>query len=157
MLDAQLSPSEYEESLQWLATQQARQDIVVRVTCAPHYQRILRQRGHKTGGPPGMGGCMGGKSFAFISHRGIVQICGFLDVECGDLRAEGMDFRKIWLNSKVFRQVRSVDEYKGRCGRCEFRQVCGGCRARAYAINGDYLSEEPFCLHEPKSNQSQPA
>ena len=72
---------------------------------------------------------MGGGSFAFISHVGKVQICGFLDLECGDLRQTGMDFRRIWDESEVFRQVRQVEGYHGRCGCCEFRTVCGGCRA----------------------------
>jgi radical SAM protein with 4Fe4S-binding SPASM domain len=94
-------------------------------------------------------GCMGGQSFAFISHGGKVQICGFLDVECGDVRAEDMNFRKIWETSQVFLQMRDPSQYHGRCGRCEFGRVCGGCRARAYAITGDYLDEEPFCTHQP--------
>ena len=78
-----------------LADQQERDDIQIRVTCAPHYQRILRQSG-RSPGRHAVKGCMGGQSFAFISHVGKVQICGFLDVECGDLRAEDLDFRKIW-------------------------------------------------------------
>ena len=95
-------------------------------------------------------GCLGGKSFAFISHRGRVQICGFMDVECGDLRRENYDFRKIWLESEVFSQMRDVDSYHGRCGYCEFRMICGGCRARAYALSGDYQAEEPFCVYQPQ-------
>jgi radical SAM protein with 4Fe4S-binding SPASM domain len=79
-----------------------------------------------------------------------VQICGFLDVECGDVRHEGYDFRKIWDTSEVFRRVRDVDSYHGRCGYCEFRKVCGGCRARAYALTGDYMDEEPYCVYEPR-------
>jgi len=78
-----------------------------------------------------------------------VQICGFLDVECGDVRAEGLDFQKIWETSKLFRQMRDLDSYHGRCGVCEYRKVCGGCRARAYAMSGDYLDEEPFCTYQP--------
>ena len=93
---------------------------------------------------------MGGKSFAFVSHVGKVQICGFLDVACGDLRREAFDFRKIWETSDVFRSVRDVGSYGGSCGRCDYGAVCGGCRARAYAMTGDYLSEEPFCIYRPK-------
>ena len=149
--DQEISPQQYEETLNWLASEQGRTDIQIRVTCAPHYQRVLRQKG-LAGGPgrPVAGGCMGGKSFAFISHRGKVQICGFLDVECGDVRHEGYDFRKIWDTSEVFRRVRDVDSYHGRCGYCEFRKVCGGCRARAYALTGDYMDEEPYCVYEPR-------
>lgn len=93
---------------------------------------------------------MGGKSFAFISHRGIVQICGFLDIECGDVRRENLDFRRIWETSEVFLRLRDVNSYHGRCGRCEYHKVCGGCRARAHALTGDYLAEEPFCVYQPR-------
>ena len=92
---------------------------------------------------------MGGQSFAFISHVGVLQICGFLDAACGDIRQAGYDFKKIWDTSEVFRQMRDLDAYHGRCGYCEYRGVCGGCRARAQAMTGDYLAEEPFCLHQP--------
>ena len=89
-------------------------------------------------------------SFAFISHIGKVQICGFLDVECGDIRKENYNFEKIWETSPVFIDMRNINGYHGRCGYCEYRKVCGGCRARAYAVTGDYLAEEPFCIYEPE-------
>lgn len=169
LLDMEISPEEYEQTLQWLAGQQETAGIQIRLTCAPHYQRIVRQSarstgskpaGHPGGGHPGGApakGCLGGKAFAFISHRGQVQICGFLDVECGDVRAEDYNFQKIWETSEVFRQMRAVDEYHGRCGYCEFRKVCGGCRARAFALTGDYLGEEPYCVHQPKARPGQGA
>jgi radical SAM protein with 4Fe4S-binding SPASM domain len=90
---------------------------------------------------------MGGQSFAFVSNTGKVQICGFLDVECGDIKEE--PFSKIWDTSKVFQEMRAWDDYNGRCGYCEYKWVCGGCRARAYAFTGNYLDEEPFCTYEP--------
>ncbi len=148
MADQEISPEQYEQTLRWLAEKQNSPEIMQRVTCAPHYQRILRQM-HVTGTHP-VKGCMGGQSFAFISHRGKVQICGFLELECGDLRREKLDFRKIWETSEVFRRLRNLDAYYGRCGFCEFRKVCGGCRARAYALTGDYLAEEPYCLYQPR-------
>jgi len=149
LADQEISPLQYEQTLDWLADQQGRGDILIRVTCAPHYQRIIRQKKLDLAGHP-VKGCMGGQSFAFISHTGKVQICGFLDVECGDVRAEGLDFRRIWESSPVFLQMRDQSKYHGRCGRCEFARVCGGCRARAFAITGNYLDEEPFCTYEPK-------
>jgi len=91
---------------------------------------------------------MGGISFAFISHTGKVQICGFLDIECGDVRQQ--NFREIWETSPVFQQLRDISQYKGRCGICEFHWVCGGCRARAYGVTGDYLAEEPYCIYQPR-------
>ena len=153
LADQEITPEEYEETLRWLAGQQEGSAIQIRVTCAPHYQRILREEGYKPG-PHGGVGCMGGKSFAFISHRGKVQICGFLDIECGDVRSENLDFKKVWETSEVFLSVRDVNSYHGRCGYCEYRKICGGCRARAYALSGDYLNEEPYCVHQPKLKPS---
>jgi len=150
LADQELTPAEYEQTLEWLAGQQGRRDIRIRVTCAPHYQRILRQR-HVPVGPREVKGCMGGHSFAFISHIGKVQACGFLDIDCGDLREAGLDFWKIWRTSEVFLRLRDPSAYKGRCGVCEFGRVCGGCRARAYAVTGDYLAEEPFCTYQPRA------
>ncbi|MCY2925160.1 MAG: radical SAM protein [Planctomycetota bacterium] len=149
LADQELSPGQYEEALVWLADQQAAGRIEIRVTCAPHYQRIVRQRHALPEGRP-VKGCMGGQSFAFISHRGKVQICGFLDIECGDVRKENYNFRKVWETSETFLQMRNLDGYHGRCGRCEFRKVCGGCRARSFAVTGDYLDEEPFCSYGPR-------
>lgn len=149
LVEQELSAEQYEQSLQWLVGHQGRSDIQIRVTCAPHYQRILRQCGG-VGAAQASKGCMGGKSFAFISHVGMVQICGFMETPCGDIRKANCDFRSVWDNSEVFRQVRDVGSYHGRCGYCEFRKVCGGCRARALAISGDYLAEEPFCLYQPR-------
>lgn len=149
LAEAELSGEQYEQTLRWLARRQAGGEIPIRVTCAPQYQRILRQLHVAPSGRPAAG-CMGGQSFAFISHRGKVQICGFLDLECGDLRAENLDFRRIWETSEVFLKLRDTAAYHGRCGRCEFAEVCGGCRARAWAATGDYLDEEPLCTYQPK-------
>ncbi|MBN1865819.1 heme b synthase [Candidatus Sumerlaeota bacterium] len=158
LADEALSPEEYERVLNWIYEQRESQSIPFKPTCAPHYYRIVRQREKaqgrsvtpRTHGLDAMTkGCMGGQSFAFISHIGKVQICGFLEVECGDLRAANYDFKTIWETSDVFRAMRNPDEYGGRCGYCEYRRVCGGCRARAYAMTGDYLAEEPFCVYQP--------
>ena len=93
-------------------------------------------------------GCLGGVSFCFISHRGQIQPCGYLELDCG--RIGNQDFREIWEGSPIFRDLRDLNRYQGKCGRCEFIRVCGGCRARAYERTGDYLAEEPYCLYEPK-------
>jgi AdoMet-dependent heme synthase len=158
MADQEISPQEYERTLHWLADQTRRKEIRIRVTCAPHYARILAQR-HRRSEPAalpphahagGAGGCLGGKEFAFISHVGKVQICGFLELECGDLKREHFDFRKIWETSELLLRMRDVDAYHGKCGLCEYRRLCGGCRARAYAMTGDALGEEPFCIYPPQ-------
>ena len=98
----------------------------------------------------------GGKAFAFVSHRGAVQICGFLDIEAGNVRDVGLDFRQVWESSAFFDEIRDVNGYHGRCGARGYRKLCGGCRARAYALTGDYLAEEPFCTHDPKAGREEP-
>jgi len=92
-------------------------------------------------------GCLGGSSFCFISHTGQAQPCGYLEVDCGQVREKA--FRDIWENSPIFQNLRDLHQYKGKCGRCEFIKVCGGCRARAYEATGDYLAGEPLCIYEP--------
>jgi radical SAM protein with 4Fe4S-binding SPASM domain len=93
-------------------------------------------------------GCLAGTGVCFISHQGEVYPCGYLPVLAGDLRCQS--FAEIWEQSAVFQQLRDPQNLKGKCGRCEFRNICMGCRARAYAASGDYLDEEPFCIYEPR-------
>jgi radical SAM protein with 4Fe4S-binding SPASM domain len=142
-----LSAEQYEQTLTWLADRRGCGGMEIRVTCAPHYQRVLRQRGIVP--DRSAKGCMGGQSFAFVSHRGKVQACGFLEIECGDVRKADYDLAEIWKTSPVFLSLRDPRRYRGRCGVCEFHAVCGGCRGRALAATGDYLDEEPMCLHQP--------
>ncbi|HZD59662.1 MAG TPA: SPASM domain-containing protein, partial [Anaerolineae bacterium] len=59
-------------------------------------------------------------------------------------------FKEVWETSPLFADLRNYDKLKGKCGACEFKRVCGGCRARAYEVTGDYLAEEPYCIYEPK-------
>ena len=93
-------------------------------------------------------GCLAGTGVCFISHQGEVYPCGYLPVLAGDLRQQS--FEEIWRSAGVFQQLRDTGNLQGKCGRCEFRNVCMGCRARAYAATGNYLEEEPFCSYEPK-------
>ena len=92
-------------------------------------------------------GCLAGTGVCFISHEGEIFPCGYLPALAGDLRKQC--FADIWNNSVVFNQLRDDDNLKGKCGCCEFRHVCMGCRARAFAATGDFLAEEPFCVYEP--------
>ncbi|MHB8859453.1 MAG: heme b synthase [Thermoleophilia bacterium] len=160
LADQELSPSQYEETLNWVYDQRETVPLNFKPTCAPHYYRILRQRAHAEGkkvtvethGMDAMSkGCLGGQGFCFISYKGEVQICGFLDVKCGDLNEQS--FGDVWHNSPVFREMRDLEGYHGRCGYCEYRRFCGGCRARAYEVTGDYLAEEPYCVYEPKARK----
>ncbi len=159
LADQEISPEEYERILNWIYEQREKVPIQFKPTCAPHYYRIFRQREKNKKRITSYSHyeldfmtkrCMGGQSFAFISHIGKVQICGFLEIEAGDLRKENYNFKFIWDNSPLFQNIRNIDQYNGRCGYCEFRYICGGCRARAFAISGDYLNEEPYCIYQPK-------
>ena len=94
-------------------------------------------------------GCLAGTAVCFISNQGEVYPCGYLPALAGDLKKQS--FADIWENSVVFNQLRDVNNLKGKCGCCEFRNVCMGCRARAFAATGNYLDEEPFCVYEPKA------
>jgi AdoMet-dependent heme synthase len=92
-------------------------------------------------------GCLAGTGVCFISHEGEVYPCGYLPVVAGDLGQQ--TFLDIWENSTVFHELRDTSGLKGKCGCCEFRNVCMGCRARAYAATGDFMDEEPFCVYQP--------
>ena len=149
-----LSAQEIESVLTWLAGQARDERLFVKATCAPQYYRIARQmapgamKAHAHGGHAGMNamtrGCLAGSSVCFISHRGEVFPCGYFPVSCGDLRKQ--TFADVWSNSTVFGELRDPKQLTGACGSCGFKGVCGGCRARAYAVSGDYLAEEPDCV-----------
>src|SRR6202521_834464 len=94
-------------------------------------------------------GCLAGTAVCFISHQGEVYPCGYLPALAGDLKKQS--FADVWENSFVFHELRDVNNLKGKCGCCEFRNVCMGCRARAYAATGNYLDEEPFCVYQPRT------
>ena len=151
ILDETLEPQRYEKLLYDLAELKKQSPIDVRVTCGPQFSRIMAQtnsseassakRKHK--------GCMAGGEFAFISYRGDVQTCGFLNIPAGNLIDRGYDFEEIWENSEILKKIRDFSNYKGKCGKCEYIENCGGCRARAYAITGDYLASDPICNYQP--------
>ena len=116
-------------------------------------QGIGQPVGHPGGHPSDLNamtkGCLAGTGVCFISHEGEVYPCGYLPVIAGDLRKQ--TFADIWENSKVFHELRDSSGLKGKCGCCEFRNVCMGCRARAYAATGDFMDEEPFCVYQPRT------
>jgi len=95
-------------------------------------------------------GCLAGSGVCFISHNGIVQPCGYLPIVAGNVLKNR--FKHIWENSDIFKALRDTDLLKGKCGRCEYKHVCGGCRARAYYASNDYLDEEPYCVYTPRKN-----
>ncbi len=162
--DQTIHGEQYEQVLNWFYDRSLDSGLELKATCAPHYYRIMRQRraeARRAGqavpelATEGMHattrGCLAGSGVCFISHQGEVYPCGYLPVSAGDLRQQ--PFREIWEKAEVFAALRQPDQLEGKCGLCEFKYVCLGCRARAYGLTGDYLAEEPFCIYQPKANQ----
>lgn len=161
MVSEELVGVEYENILRHIYEESKKASIKIRPTCAPNYFRIIQQSKakdlHFRIKMPSMEyslsqnlniltkGCLAGSSFCFISYKGEVFPCGYLQISCGNIRRQS--FKEIWENAQVFNNLRDLSKYKGKCGRCEFINVCGGCRARAYAKTQDYLSEEPNCIY----------
>ncbi len=152
-----ISAQEYEEVLNWFYDFRKKTSIHLKATCAPHYYRIMRQRAKEEGikvdyNTFGLDaytrGCLGGIGCCFVSYKGIVQPCGYLKLNCGNVRQTS--FKTIWESSEIFLKLRDRRSYIGKCGVCEYFMVCGGCRARAYTMLGDYLKEEPLCSYKPK-------
>jgi radical SAM protein with 4Fe4S-binding SPASM domain len=113
-------------------------------------------QGHSAGHPGGHGqgnmtamtkGCLAGQAVCFVSHTGEVFPCGYLPVSSGNVKTLGLP--KIWRDSQVFADLRDDSKLEGKCGCCEYKKVCMGCRARAFAMTGDYLAEEPNCGFTP--------
>lgn len=153
-----ISKENYEEILEWhYQMEKDESDMLVRPTCAPHYYRVVLQRSRdekvrfqrrtlkfSTGGAKG---CIAGQLICLIDVDGNVLPCSYFPKSAGNIRERS--FKDIWENSDLFKELRDFKRYKGRCGSCEYINVCGGCRARAYSVYGDYLEEEPFCNYVP--------
>jgi putative heme d1 biosynthesis radical SAM protein NirJ2 len=136
-----LRAKQYEELLQRIMKKQAEVKIELKPTCAPQFMRIARQLGVKTRFTKG---CLAGTAYCIIGPRGDVQPCAYLNMPVGNVRET--PFSKIWRENEVFLRLREGC-YGGGCGRCDYRNICGGCRARAYFYHGDYMAEEPWCLY----------
>jgi len=156
--DGMVSAEECERFLGWLHDQVRTQPIPIKATCAPHFYRVVKQaeregRGGEDHRANGLDrttrGCLAGTAFCFVSHVGDVYPCGYLELNCGNVREQHI--RDIWGTAEPFAALRDFGNYKGKCGSCEFLAVCGGCRARAYAVTGDYLEEEPICAYDGRT------
>ena len=151
-----LSADEHERVLEWLHDLSTGAGFDVKATAAPQYRRIAAQR---SGAAAGAGyrfadgldrpakGVNDGRGFMFISHRGEVMPSGFLPLSAGNVRTRSAV--AIYRRSSLFRELRDPTALKGKCGRCEFRELCGGSRARAYAVTGDHLAADPSCPYRP--------
>lgn len=138
--------------------QSLRQPYMIKSTEAPHYRRYLIQhRPPKNAADLELNsnrflpaGVNDGKGILFISHAGIVHPSGFLPMVCGVFPQQHLV--SIYQESSIFQGLRNADRLEGKCGRCEFRQICGGSRARAYAVTGNLFAEEPDCCYQPASH-----
>ena len=170
-----LSADEVEDVLHWLADVSTH--IAVKTTEAPHYRRVVLQReAAEASGDAVVHGALyerlaeatrrelagrevrtrparppidvnAGRGFMFVDHQGFVYPSGFLPHRAGDVRTTPVT--EIYRSSPVMRSLRSPDGFAGKCGRCEFREVCGGSRSHAYAVTGDALASDPTCAYEP--------
>jgi heme b synthase len=159
-----LSPRQYEEVLNWFYDRDQEGLLEMKATCAPHYFRIVRQRmaAEKRQRVVGVTatsdlhamtkGCLAGTGVCFVSHKGEVFPCGYLPLPAGSVREQAL--QQIWQDAPIFSELRDPELLQGKCGRCEFKRICGGCRARAYGMTGNYLDEEPFCVYEPPLPQA---
>ena len=149
---------EYDELLNWhYDAEREESEMLMRPTCAPHYYRIWNQRAKADGRDKdrksllfstGAGkGCVAGQTIALIDHEWNVKPCSYFLQSAGNIRESSL--RAIWEDSEMMRKLRDPKAFGGRCGQCEYLNVCGGCRARADAVSGDYMAEEPFCDYVP--------
>lgn len=174
-----LTPEQCEDLFEILYGVQKRARFIVKITEGPHYRRYVAQReaagtssrpmhtagaalpkmlqrsegpGHTVG--LASRGVNAGNGFAFVSHTGEVFPSGFLPLCAGSVRSQGL--AEIYRDSELFRILRDPDALVGRCGRCEFRGICGGSRSRAYALTGNYLATDPWCGYEPALSAARP-
>ncbi len=156
------SADEVERTMDELAELAEAAPFAVKTTAAPHYRRILANR-KKLNGTAAQHGVYGrstirindGRGFAFVSHRGEIFPSGFLPLACGNVRSERLV--DVYREHPVFKELRNTAELKGKCGACEYRNLCGGSRARAYALSGDYLGSDELCAYEPPGYHEEPA
>ncbi len=157
-----VSPAMYEKMIRQVLQKYAGREMIVRPTCAPQFMRIGDQMGLDMS--QWTRGCIAGLSYCRIYPEGEVTPCPYLPIKLGNIKET--PFKEIWENSEVLTSMRDFENLKGRCGACEYKAKCGGCRARAYglssdfieacgglhepqALEGDYLLEEPWCTYVP--------
>jgi radical SAM protein with 4Fe4S-binding SPASM domain len=162
---ADISPTKYESMIKAAFAKAAKHKLNVRPSCAPQFMRIAKNMGLDMS--RWIRGCIAGLYYCRVYPNGDITPCPYLPIKLGNIRET--PFKEIWLNSEMFRTLRDFNALKGKCGVCEYNTVCGGCRARAYglsgdfidycgdlnepgALKGDYLDEDPFCVYQPKKS-----
>lgn len=165
-IESMISPQDHERIFNWLYDLSKNAPFDIKATAAPMYRRVAIQRKRAEQGADkpvtfqGAGfqyadgldrptrGVNDGNGFLFISHVGDIQPSGFLPITAGNVRED--DVVDVYRHSRIFTDLRSPEKIKGRCGICEYRDVCGGQRGRAYGVAGDYLETDPACVYIPK-------
>ncbi|MGB7323541.1 MAG: TIGR04053 family radical SAM/SPASM domain-containing protein [Rubripirellula sp.] len=149
-----LNADECEQAFERLMQQSKRQPYMVKTTEAPHYRRyVIQQRKMNEDGPKAVrpafipAGVNDGKGVMFVSHTGVIHPTGFLPITCGVFPLQSVV--DVYQNSPIFRSLRDPDRLEGKCGQCEFRNICSGSRARAYGVTGNLFAEEPDCKYIP--------
>lgn len=169
-IDDCITPAEHEKVFRWLYDLSKTAPYDIKTTAAQHYRRVVLQQKTREnkidkgeikyedtmtmdqskmidGLKRAPKGVNDGNGFAFVSHIGDVFPSGLLPISGGNIRETGL--AEIYRESKVFKDLRQPDNYKGKCGVCEYRNICGGSRSRTYAVTGDYMESEPFCVYIP--------
>jgi radical SAM protein with 4Fe4S-binding SPASM domain len=146
-----ITPQQYEEALSSLVEAQGRYpQMMVRARCAPQISRVASQQGSAL---VGSAGCLAARQYCRITPEGDVTPCPYLPLVAGNVRKA--PFSEVWRNAPLFQRLRT-EAPGGKCGPCDFRDLCGGCRARAFALKGDLLAEDPWCgyqLSKPPSRE----
>jgi heme b synthase len=155
-----VTPDEYDRVLEWFCEQEKTSPLELKATCAPQYYRMrleILDKEQRAGSASASGfavktrGCLGGVGFCFISNTGTVAPCGYLDLDCGNIREQPLS--DIWAHSTIFEALRNYNGYEGKCGSCQYVRVCGGCRARAFYETNRYLAVDPLCTYEPSKTR----
>ena len=160
---ADISPAMYEDMIKGTFAKTHKHRLNVRPSCAPQFMRIAKDMGLDM--RQWIRGCIAGMYYCRVYPNGDVTPCPYLPIKLGNIREK--TFGEIWFNSPILKDLRNPERLKGKCGACEYKAVCGGCRARAYGLSsdfidfcgdlhepaelkGDYLTEDPWCVYQPK-------